>query len=258
MSEDTATVDPVDAQESSGAPLPEMSLLEHLTELRRRVVISVIAFVVAMLACWAISDRIYEILTEPVVRLLPADSDRLVFLSLTEPFVLYLKVAAVAGIFLSSPVLIYQAWMFVAPGLYRRERFYAVPVVFASAACFILGGLFGYKVLFPIMADFFLSLGGDFRQLLTVNNLFSFLLRTLLGCALIFEWPIVVFFLARLGLVTAGGMWRNFRYSILIIFIVAAVVTPTPDFATQTILAIPMLMLYLAGIVIAWAVQPRD
>ena len=256
MSAETVIDDPADSPDSGG--LPEMSLLEHLTELRRRVVISVIAFVVAMLACWAVSDRIYDILTEPVVRLLPADADRLVFLSLTEPFVLYLKVAAVAGLFLASPVLIYQAWMFVAPGLYRRERFYAVPVVFASAGCFMLGGLFGYKVLFPIMADFFLTLGGDFRQLLTVNNLFSFLLRTLVGCALIFEWPIVVFFLARLGLLTAGGMWRNFRYSILIIFIVAAVVTPTPDFATQTILAIPMLFLYLAGIAIAWAVQPRD
>jgi len=258
MSADTVTADPIDSQESSIDPLPEMSLLEHLTELRRRVVVSLVAFVLATLACWAFSDRIYEVLTAPVVRLLPADADRLVFLSLTEPFVLYLKVAAVAGLFLASPVLIYQAWMFVAPGLYRRERFYAVPVVFASAACFLLGGLFGYRILFPIMADFFLSLGEDFRQLLTVNNLFSFLLRTLLGCALIFEWPIVVFFMARLGLLTAGGMWRNFRYAILIIFIVAAVVTPTPDFATQTILALPMLLLYLAGIAIAWAVQARD
>ncbi|MCH9003417.1 MAG: twin-arginine translocase subunit TatC, partial [Planctomycetes bacterium] len=99
-----------------------MSLLEHLTELRRRVVVSLVAFVVAMLACWAVSDRIFDILTAPVVRLLPADADRLVFTSLTEPFVLYLKVAAVAGLFVASPVLIYQAWMFVAPGLYRRER----------------------------------------------------------------------------------------------------------------------------------------
>lgn len=250
--------DTIDSHETSADPLPEMSLLEHLTELRRRVVVSLVAFVVAMLACWAVSDRIFDILTAPVVRLLPADADRLVFTSLTEPFVLYLKVAAVAGLFVASPVLIYQAWMFVAPGLYRRERSYAVPVVFASAACFLLGGLFGYKILFPIMAEFFLALGADFRQLLTVNNLFSFLLRTLLGCALIFEWPIVVFFLARLGLLTAGGMWRNFRYAILIIFIVAAVVTPTPDFATQTILAIPMLLLYVAGIGIAWAVRPRE
>ncbi len=258
MSSNTVTADPIDSPEPGRDPLPEMSLLEHLTELRRRVVVSLGAFVVAMLACWAVSERIYDVLTAPVVRLLPEDADQLAFLSLTEPFMLYLKVAAVAGLFVASPVIIYQAWMFVAPGLYRRERIYAVPVVFASAACFMLGGLFGYRILFPIMAEFFLSIGGDFRQLLTVNNLFSFLLRTLLGCALIFEWPIVVFFMARLGLLTAGGMWRNFRYAILIIFIVAAVVTPTPDFATQTILAIPMLGLYLAGIAIAWAVQPPE
>ena len=129
--------DTIDSHETSADPLPEMSLLEHLTELRRRVVVSLVAFVVAMLACWAVSDRIFAILTAPVVRLLPADADRLVFTSLTEPFVLYLKVAAVAGLFVASPVLIYQAWMFFAPGLYRRERSYAVPVVFASAACFL-------------------------------------------------------------------------------------------------------------------------
>ncbi|NKB87933.1 MAG: twin-arginine translocase subunit TatC [Acidobacteria bacterium] len=255
MNGDAATAAP---EERGSEGLPEMSLLDHLTELRRRLVVSVIAFVAAMLICWGFSAQLFDLLTAPVVRLLPEDADRLAFLSLTEPFVLYLKVAAVGGLFLASPVLIYQIWMFVAPGLYRRERLYAIPVVFASVACFLLGGFFGYRVLFPVMAEFFLSLGADFRQLLTVNSLFGFLLRTLIGCALIFEWPIVVFFLARLGMLTAGGMWRNFRYAILIIFIIAAVVTPTPDFATQTILAMPMLLLYAVGILIAWAVQPRD
>lgn len=252
----TAPADPTSARGSE--PLPEMSLLDHLGELRRRLVTAVVAFVVATIACWAFADRIFELLSRPVVEQLPPDADRLAFLSLTEPFVLYLKVAAVAGLFVASPVIIYQAWMFVAPGLYRRERRHAFPVVLASVACFLLGGLFGYRVLFPIMASFFLGLGSEFRQLLTVNNLFGFLVRTLIGCALIFEWPIVVLFMARLGILTAGSMWRNFRYAILIIFIVAAIVTPTPDMATQTILAVPMLLLYLAGIVIAWAVQPRD
>ena len=253
MTGDASTATP-----SAGAEaLPEMSLLDHLVELRYRLVSSIVAFVVATVGCWFISDRLYALLTAPVVKLLPEDTDRLAFLSLTEPFVLYMKVAAVAGLFVASPIIIYQAWMFIAPGLYRRERLYAVPVVGASVACFLLGGLFGYRVLFPIMAEFFLTLGADFRQLLTVSSLFGFLLRTLIGCALIFEWPIVVFFLARLGLLTAGGMWRNFRYAILIIFVVAAVVTPTPDMATQTILALPMLLLYLVGIVIAWAVSPR-
>jgi len=220
--------------------LPEMSLVEHLEELRHRLVVSVAAVVLGALASWAFSDRLFQLLTLPVTRLLPP-GEELAYTALTEPFVLYLKMSAVAGIFLASPVVITQAWLFVAPGLYRRERRYA----------------FGYLVLFPIMAEFFLTMGENFRQVLTVGNMFSFLLRTLLGCALIFEWPVVVFFLARLGILTAGAMWRGFRWAVLLIFVVAAVVTPTPDMATQTILAMPMLGLYLLGIGIAWVVQRR-
>ena len=247
---------------SSGAgraeALPEMSLLDHLTELRSRMLGSLATIALAAAGAWVWSAEIYRWLTAPVVRLLPADADRLAFLSLTEPFILYMKVALLAGLFVASPVVLYQIWMFVAPGLYRHERRWAVPVVLASVVCFLGGGAFGYFVLFPIMANFFLSLGADFRQLLTVSNLFSFLVRTLIGCALIFEWPIVVFFLARLGIVSARGMLSGFRYAVVGIFIVAAVVTPTPDMATQTILAIPMLGLYMLGIGIAWLVQPRE
>jgi sec-independent protein translocase protein TatC len=235
-----------------------MSLLDHLTELRTRLVTSLATVIVAMIVCWPFSDRIFSLLTRPVVRLLPEDADRLVFLTLTEPFVLYMKVAALAGLFVASPIVVYQLWMFVAPGLYSNEKRYAIPVVVGSALCFLAGGLFGYVVLFPIMANFFLSLGDEFRQMLTVNALFGFLVRTLIGCALIFEWPIAVLFLARLGILSARGMWGGFRYAIVIIFIVAAVVTPTPDMATQTILAVPMLGLYLLGIGIAWVVERRQ
>lgn len=237
--------------------LPEMSLLEHLTELRYRLLVSVAAILVAAIVAWFFADALFRWLIRPVVELLPEGEDRPAFLSLTEPFILYMKVAGLAGLFAASPLVIYQAWMFVAPGLYRHEKRFALPVVLASVLCFLLGAAFGYMILFPIMANFFLTLGSDFRQLLTISNLFSFLVRTLLGCALIFEWPIVVFFMARLGILSARGMWRNFRYAILVIFVIAAVVTPTPDMATQTILAMPMLLLYVVGIVIAWAVTPR-
>lgn len=237
--------------------LPEMSLLEHLVELRSRVLISLASVAVAAAASWAYSAVLFRWLTAPVVRLLPADADRLAFLSLTEPFILYMKVALLAGLFLASPVVIYQVWMFVAPGLYRHERRWGLPVVLASTICFLVGGAFGYLVLFPIMAKFFLTLGADFRQLLTVSSLFGFLVRTLIGCALIFEWPVVVFFLARLGIVSARGMLAGFRYAVVGIFVAAAIVTPTPDMATQTILAVPMLGLYLLGVGIAWVVQPR-
>jgi sec-independent protein translocase protein TatC len=237
--------------------LPEMSLVAHLQELRRRLFISVIAVVVGALLSWFVHKQLFDILTLPVTRLLPEDANELAFLSLTEPFILYLKVSLVAGLFLASPVVIAQAWLFIAPGLYRHEKRSALPVILFSVIFFLTGAAFGYFILFPIMASFFLTLGEEFRQVLTVNNMFSFLLRTLLGCALVFEWPIVVFFLARLGILTAGAMWHGFRYAILGIFAIAAVVTPTPDMATQTILAIPMLLLYLLGIAIAWVVQPR-
>lgn len=232
--------------------------MEHLTELRGRLIMAVLAVVLGAAVAWFYSDRLFELLTRPIVELLPEEDNRLAFMSLTEPFILYLKVAGLAGLFAASPIVIYQGWMFVAPGLYRNERRYALPVVGASVACFLAGGAFGYFVLFPVMANFFLDLGSDFRQVLTVNKLFGFLVRTLLGCALVFEWPIVVFFLARLGILTAGAMWSGLGYAIVAIFVIAAIVTPTPDAPTQIILATPMLLLYLLGIGIAWMVQPRD
>lgn len=244
--------------------LAEMSLIEHLTELRHRLFISVVAIFVGSIIAWFASQQIYDLLVVPVTRVLEAnaataDDARLAVLSLTEAFIVYLKVAAAAGLFLASPVVLTQMWLFIAPGLYRRERLYAFPVIIASVLFFLGGAAFGYLVLFPVMAEFFINMGvgGNMRPLLSVNALFGFLLRTLLGCAVVFEWPVVVFFLARMGIVTAGAMVRGFRYAVLGIFVIAAVVTPTPDMATQTILATPMLGLYAVGILVAWAVQPR-
>ncbi len=241
--------------------LSEMSLLQHLTELRYRLFVAVGALLIGAIICWFVSERIFQLLSLPVTRVLEAsptiEDPRLTILSLTEAFIVYLKVAATAGLFVSSPVLITQMWLFVAPGLYLKERYYAVPVIGASVLFFLGGAAFGYLILFPVMANFFITLGQDFVPLLSANALFGFLMRTLIGCALVFEWPVVVFFLARMGILTAGMMLRGFRYAILIIFIIAAVVTPTPDMATQTILATPMLGLYALGILIAWIVQPR-
>jgi len=263
MSTDDTPVD--DTKKSSGLgrePLAEMSLMEHLGELRHRLFVSIGAIMIGAIVCWFFSQRIFDILALPVTEVLDAnaltpDDGRLAVLSLTEAFVVYLKVAAMAGLFLASPIFITQMWLFVAPGLYNRERLYALPVIVASVVFFLAGAAFGYLILFPVMATFFITLGADFEPVLSANALFGFLMRTLVGCALVFEWPVVVFFLARMGILTAGMMLRGFRYAILIIFIVAAVVTPTPDMATQTILAAPMLGLYALGILIAWVVQPR-
>ncbi len=262
MSTVDTPIDDHDASDIGRESLSEMSLLGHLTELRRRLFVTVGAMLVGTIICWFVSQQIYDLLSRPVTLVLKAHPEtvldpRLVILSLTEGFIVYLKVAAMAGLFLASPILITQMWLFIAPGLYRKERLYAVPVIFASVVFFLSGAAFGYFVLFPVMATFFITLGSSFVPMLSANALFGFLLRTLLGCAIVFEWPIVVFFLARMGILTAGMMLRHFRYAILGIFVIAAVVTPTPDMATQTILATPMLGLYALGILIAWAVQPR-
>lgn len=262
MSTVDTRIDDHDASDLGRESLSEMSLLEHLTELRHRLFVTVGAVLVGTIVCWFVSQQIYDLLAQPVTRVLRAHPEtvldpRLVILSLTEAFVVYLKVAAMAGLFLASPILLTQMWLFIAPGLYRKERFYAVPVIFASVVFFMAGAAFGYFILFPVMATFFITLGSDFVPILSANALFGFLLRTLLGCAIVFEWPVVVFFLARMGILTAGMMLRGFRYAILGIFVIAAVVTPTPDMATQTILATPMLGLYALGILIAWVVQPR-
>ena len=263
MSTDDTPVDDTQEPPRRGRePLAEMSLMEHLGELRYRLFVSVGAIMIGAIICWFFSQRIYDIMVLPVTDVLEAnaltaDDGRLAVLSLTEAFVVYLKVAATAGLFLASPIFITQMWLFVAPGLYNRERLYALPVIVASVLFFLAGGAFGYFVLFPVMSTFFITLGADFEPVLSANALFGFLVRTLLGCALVFEWPVVVFFLARMGILTARTMLRSFRYAILIIFVVAAVVTPTPDMATQTILAAPMLGLYMLGILIAWVVQPR-
>ncbi len=262
MSTVDTPIDDHDTSELGRESLSEMSLLDHLTELRHRLFVTVGALIAGTMICWFVSQQIYNILVEPVTRVLEAHPEtvldpRLAILSLTEGFVVYLKVAMMAGLFLASPILLTQMWLFIAPGLYRKERFYAVPVILASVVFFLTGAAFGYFVLFPVMATFFITLGADFVPILSANAMFGFLLRTLLGCAIVFEWPVVVFFLARMGILTAGMMVRGFRYAILAIFVIAAVVTPTPDMATQTILATPMLGLYAIGIVIAWIVQPR-
>lgn len=256
--------DPDETARLGRESLAEMSLIEHLTELRHRLFVSVGAMLVGTILAWFVSEQIYEFLSLPVTRALStyaetAGDGRLAVLSLTEAFIVYLKVAGMAGLFLASPIVLAQMWLFIAPGLYRRERLYAIPVILASVLFFLGGAAFGYYVLFPVMANFFINMGveGNFRALLSANALFGFLMRTLIGCAVVFEWPIVVFFLARMGIVTAGMMLRGFRYAILGIFVIAAVVTPTPDMATQTILAAPMLGLYAVGILVAWVVQPR-
>jgi sec-independent protein translocase protein TatC len=236
--------------EESAEELPRMTLIEHLEELRKRLFVCMLAVFVAFLGCWAYSKQIFHWLEEPIVQFLP-EGDKLAFTALADPFMLYIKVALLAGIFVASPIILLQVWLFIKPGLYPHERRMVWPFLIFTTAFFLAGGYFGYRVAFPMVVRFLLGVGSDFKQVVTIQSYFSMMSKILLGLGLVFELPILVFFLARLGLVTARMMIRGLRWAILAIFVVAAVITPTPDIATQTVFAVPMILLYLLGIVVA-------
>jgi|WetSurMetagenome_2_1015567.scaffolds.fasta_scaffold314000_1 sec-independent protein translocase protein TatC len=235
-----------DELDSSG----KMSFLDHLDELRRRLIVSLTALGVAFLICWSYSAQIYNFLALPITQHL--NGKKLVFTNPTEPFTLYMKVAFIAGIFLSAPIIIWQLWLFISPGLYKKEKRFALPFIFFSSLLFILGGVFAYSVAFPMSLKFLLSVGESFDPMVTITEYLDLAMTVYLGCAIIFEIPILIFFLSIFGLVTAGFLMRNLRYAILVIFIVAAVITPTTDIPTMMVFAMPMLALYLIGVLVAW------
>ena len=246
-------------QESQTNPteLPAMGFLEHLDELRKRLLWALAAVVGAFLLALTQARRIFDFLMEPIRPLL--GEARPVFLDLTEPFLLYMKVAFLTSLFISAPIVLYQAWAFIAPGLYPRERRYALPFVLFASGFFIAGGAFGYYVGFPAASRFLLAIAEGFEPALRIKSLFAFQSKIILGLGIVFELPTVIYFLARLGLVTPGFLWHNFKYAILVIFIIAALITPTPDVVTQCIFAAPMIVLYLVGILVAHLFgRPRE
>jgi sec-independent protein translocase protein TatC len=236
--------------EELGDELPRMTLLEHLDELRRRILNSVVTLLIAFLICWYFSPQIFSWLERPIMDVLPP-GDKLAFTDLAGPFMIYVKVALLAAVFVASPVLLTQVWLFIRPGLYRRERRLALPFIFFTTLFFVLGGYFGYRIAFPLVVRFLLGVGGDFKQVVTIQSYLSMMTKILLGLGLVFEMPMLIFFLARLGLVTARKLIKWFRWAVLAIFVAAAIITPTPDVATQTVFAVPMILLYLLGVVVA-------
>jgi len=252
MDSDTTTADGLSAGDEQEHELPKMSFLDHLEELRKRLIVSVIAVFVAFLICWNFADRIFAKIQEPLTKFLP-NGDKLAYTKLTDPFFLYMKVAFFAGLFLAAPVILLQLWLFIAPGLYKTERRYAAPFIIFASAFFLLGGYFGYRILLPGTCAFFVQTGKQFKQMITVNEYFSFASTIVLASGGVFETPILIFFLARLGIVTPAFLLQKFKFAIVGAFIIAAIVTPTPDMVTQTALALPMIGLYALGIGIAYA-----
>lgn len=233
-----------------------MGLLEHLEELRQRLLRSVVAVFVSFLGCWYFAEDIFQILAQPIYRNLP-EGGRLAVLGVTDAFVIYMKVAGLAGIFIAFPYLLWQVWGFVSPGLYAREKRWAVPFVLAGWLFFVGGGLFAYFVAFPFAVEFLLDVGKEFQAVITAERYFGFLMTVMLGLGALFELPIMIVLLAAVGVVTPGFLMRKFRYAVVIIFFVSALVTPTPDVFNLCLFALPTITLYLLGVGAAFLVAPR-
>jgi len=250
----------ISAPETPTDALPAMSFLDHLEELRKRIFYSLIAVVVGFFACWGYHEFIFSLMQKPILEALRANglAEKLVYLNPTDAFNLYLKLAFLAGLFVTSPFVLYQVWLFISPGLYRNEKRYVFPFMFSTIGLFLSGGYFGYKIVFPAALEFLIGFGKQFTPMITIHEYTDLFLSVILGLGVVFELPIVIFFLALMGVVSAGWMWKNIRYAILAIFIVAAILTPTPDILNMCIFAAPMVGLYLLSIGIAWLVHPTQ
>jgi sec-independent protein translocase protein TatC len=234
-------------QPAASEELPTMGLLQHLEELRSRILWSLVALVAAFFPCWYWRELIYSFLEAPIRPYLP-HGQKLAVTGVTDPFLIYFKVAALAAVFVAAPIVLYQLWRFVAPGLYRREKRYAAPFILSGSFFFLAGGAFAYYVAFPMAVQFLLGMGKQFMPLITVDRYLGFLMTVILGLGLMFELPILIFVICALGVTTPRFLMRHFRWAVVLIFVVAAVITPTPDVVNMMIFAVPTLGLYLLGV----------
>jgi sec-independent protein translocase protein TatC len=235
----------------------KMSFLEHLDELRKRIVQSCLGVAVAILLSFAFITQIVNFLLTPTRRVLPAGST-MIYTQPGEAFGLYIQVSLIMGIVLAAPWIMYQVWLFIAPGLYANEKRLAIPFVTLSTLGFVSGTLVNHYLTFPFLMKFFASFNTpDLVFMPRLEDVFDLYTKMLLGMGLVFQMPTIVYFLAKMRLVTAGFLLRHFKYAFLIIFIVAAVITPSGDMITQTLFAAPMIGLYILSIFIAWIVRPK-
>ncbi|MGO9777759.1 MAG: twin-arginine translocase subunit TatC [Terracidiphilus sp.] len=252
-------VDPADAigmareAVAKRVELPGMSLMEHLDELRKRIVRSVIFLALGFVAAWGFHDRFVGYIQAPLNHI----GKTLVFTHPMDPLNLDLQVSLVAGAILASPFILYQVWMFIAPGLYQKEKRFVVPFMAATVGLFLTGAAFGYFYVLPgALQILIVNFGHNFTPMVTIEEYTGFFLSIILGLGISFEMPILIFFLALFGIVSPRFLWKNIRYAILAVFVVAAIICPSPDPWTMCIYAVPMLGLYLIGIGVAWWVHP--
>jgi sec-independent protein translocase protein TatC len=252
-------IDPADAigkareAVTQRAELPGMSLMEHLDELRRRIVHSAIYLAVGFFIAWIFHGRLFALVQAPLSKI----GKQLVFTHPMDPLNIYMQVSLIGGAILASPFILYQVWLFIAPGLYQKERRFVIPFMAATVGLFLGGAAFGYFWVLPgalkiLIVDF----GKNFTPMVTIEEYSGFFLSIILGLGISFEMPILIFFLAMFGIVSPRFLWKNIRYAILAVFLVAAIICPSPDPGTMCIYAVPMLGLYIVGIGVAWWVHP--
>jgi sec-independent protein translocase protein TatC len=220
----------------------------HLEELRRRLIICFAAIGVGFVISYIFSRRVFEILMMPLLSALPPE-EKLIYTGLPEAFFTYLKVAFLAGVLLAIPVITYQLWMFIAPGLYDKEKRFVLPIVFLSSIFFVGGALFGYFVVFPFGFKFFMGFASDYvRPLPSMREYLGFSAKLLFAFGIVFELPLFITFLAKLGIVDVPFLKANRKYAILLFFVFAAILTP-PDVITQILMAGPLILLYEVSII---------
>jgi sec-independent protein translocase protein TatC len=247
-----------DLEDDDDGASGKMSFLEHLDELRKRIVASLIGVALGVLASFAFINHIVNFILKPTWQVLPPGS-RMIYTQPGEAFGLYIQISLIAGVVLAAPWIMYQVWLFIAPGLYTNEKRLAIPFVALGTLGFVTGTLVNHYLTFPFMMRFFASFNTpDLVFMPRLEDVFDLYTKMLLGMGLVFQMPMVVYTLAKLRMVTARFLLRHFKYAFLIIFIVAAVITPTGDMVTQAIFAAPMIALYLLSIFIAWFVRPKE
>ncbi len=224
--------------------------LSHLEELRKRLITSAIAVGIGFVIAYFFSEKLFQLLIMPLKQVMP-EGDQLIFTNLPEMFFTYLKVAFITGIMATAPVIFYQLWMFIAPGLYKNEKRFVTPFVVASTILFVGGALFGYFVVFPFGFKFFIGFSNEYvKALPSVKQYFSFSIKLLFAFGIVFELPVVIFFLTKMGVVTPEILKRKRKYAILLTFVLAAILTP-PDVITQCMMAGPLIILYEFGILVS-------
>jgi sec-independent protein translocase protein TatC len=228
-----------------------MTFLEHLDELRRRITHAVGGLLVGFIIAFAFINRIFDFVYQRLAS--PVPGHKLIYTEAPEMFMLWIKIAALTGVLIASPYIMLQVWLFIAPGLYAKEKKLAIPFVVSSSALFIGGAAFSHYVVFPAAWNFFASFGNTYVEFLPrVGPVFGMYVKLMLAIGLTFQLPVLMFVLARLGVVTSGWLMKNFKYAVLLIFIFAAVITPDGNPVTQLLVGGPMIVLYLFGAGAAW------